>query len=133
MGEYRSTACGWRKARDSRLARFEVVTQQGGGINLKSSTTIEALEKFRKSPWEFQQTFETPLKNLHSFVKTILSAVEVVQSGSFTIDLVVFEPTDLISLLESHSIRPTYKHGLCLIAEAQPELEKLLQIGRAHV
>jgi hypothetical protein len=78
------------------------------------------------NPWEFQQTFETPLKNLHSFVKTILSACEVVQPGSFTFDQVVFEPTDLISLLESHSIRSMYKHGLCLIAEDQPEVEVLL-------
>ena len=107
--------------------RFQAVTQDGDEINLKSSIATETLEKFRRSPWEFQQTFETPLKNLDSFVKAILSAVEAVQSGSFSIDQVVFEPTDLISLLESHSIRPEYRHGLCLIAEAQSEVEQLLR------
>jgi hypothetical protein len=60
-------------------------------------------------------------------VKTIVSAGEVVQSGSFTVDQFVFEPTDLISLLESHSIRPTYSHGPCLTAETQPEVEELLR------
>lgn len=94
---------------------------------MKGADTTEALEEFCRSPWEFQQTFETPLKNLHQFVKTILSAGEIVQSASFTIDLVVFEPTDLINLLQSRSIQATLKHGLCLVAEGPQEAEELLR------
>ena len=49
------------------------------------------------------------------------------KSGSCTIHQVVFEPIGLISLFESHSIWPAYKHGLCLTAEDQPEVAELLR------
>lgn len=93
---------------------------------MKSSDATQALEQFRGSPWEFQQTFETPLKNLQPFVKAILSTGEPVQAASLMIDEVVFEPRDLIEMLSSYSIPLTYERGRCLTAESQEEVEQLL-------
>ena len=89
---------------------------------------VEALEQFCRSPWEFQQTFETPLKNLQPFVKTIVSVGERVESASLTIDQVVFEPRTLIQMLSKYSILPPYERGLCLTATDRPEIEGLLHV-----
>ncbi|MHB8526786.1 MAG: hypothetical protein ACYDD2_11590 [Candidatus Acidiferrales bacterium] len=92
------------------------------------SEAIDALEKFRMNPWEFQLTFETPLKSLQPFVKTILDALKLLKLASVTIDLVVFEPRDLIGMLASRSIPPTYERGVCLTATDRLEIEELLRV-----
>ena len=84
------------------------------------------LEGLLKNPWEFQQTFETPLKTLRLFVKMIQSVGEPLQAGSLTIDLVVFEPKDLIGMLTRYSIPSQPARGLCLIAGGEQEVEELL-------
>jgi hypothetical protein len=86
------------------------------------------LETFRGNPWEFQQTFETPLDDLPSFVKTIVSAANPIQATSLTIDQAVFEPRNLIGMLANYSFPPQYQHGLCLTAAGQKEVEELLSI-----
>jgi hypothetical protein len=99
------------------------------GATLTGSEFTESLENFCRNPWEFQQTFETPLKDLQSFVKTIVFAGWDMQTASLTIDRVVFEPKDLIQMLTSHSIPLTCKHGLFLMAVGQYEIEELLRIA----
>ena len=91
------------------------------------SDAPEVLEQFRKNPWEFQQTFETPLKDLAPFVASIISAGAPLQAGSLVIDLVVFEPRTLIEMLAAHSIPPRYERGFCLRAEGQQEMEEVLR------
>jgi len=85
-----------------------------------------ALKRFRRTPWKFQSTFETPLKNLPAFVLTIASAGEQWKTGSLTLELVVFEPRNLIALLERNSIPIRYERGVTLTASGKQEIEDLL-------
>ena len=86
-----------------------------------------SIKKFRRVSWKFQQTFKTPLKNLQPFVRTIISASQPLQTGSFTIDQWVFEPKHLIDLLTRYSVPPRYEHDLSLIAHGEKEVEALLE------
>lgn len=95
---------------------------------MTASEALETLERFRKDPWEFQQTFETPLKNLPPFVARVVSAGGPLQAGSLVIDLVVFEPRTLIDMLTAYSIPPKYDRGFCVRAEGQQEVEELLRV-----
>lgn len=63
------------------------------------SQTPGAIKKFGRTPWKFQSTFQTPLRQLDSFVSTILSANEALESASVTVDGYVFEPKHLNALL----------------------------------
>jgi len=85
-----------------------------------------ALEKFRSVAWEFQYTFETPLKTLPAFVSTIVGAGGAWKSANVTLELVVFEPQKLIALLKKSSILPRYERGVTLTAEGREEIEALL-------
>ncbi len=69
------------------------------------SENLSALAEFRRTAWEFQQTFETPLKNLPAFVSTIVGAGEQWRAASVTLELVVFEPQNLIALLSDNAAR----------------------------
>src|SRR5258708_38996659 len=78
-----------------------------------------ALKKFRRTPWKFQQTFQTPLKNLQAFGLTIVTSGEPLKSGCLTIEQVVFDPEHLIALLTSNAIPPRYERGMSLSAIGQ--------------
>jgi len=93
-----------------------------------SSEALETLERFRENPWEFHQTFETPLRNLAPFVARIVSAGGPLRAGSLVIDLVVFEPRTLIDMLTTYSIPLKYGRGLCLRAEGQQEVEEVPRV-----
>ena len=93
---------------------------------MRKSQATDALETFCRNPWEFQQTIETPLKNLPSFVKTIVSAGEKIEEASLTIDQVVFEPKTLIHMFAIHSLPVAYERGVSLRAVGQQEVEELL-------
>jgi len=90
------------------------------------SENLGALAEFRREAWEFQQTFETPLKKLQAFVSTIVSAGEQWRTANVTLELVVFEPQHLIALLKENSIPPSYERGVTLTAKGQKEIEALL-------
>jgi hypothetical protein len=89
------------------------------------SESPELLKKFRNTPWKFQQTFITPEKNLETFVAEIVSANSC-ESGCLTIDQIIFEPKNLVSLFKSHSIPPQYGHGWSITAEGPAEIEAVL-------
>jgi hypothetical protein len=89
--------------------------------------STELLESFDRNPWEFQQTFETPLENLQPFVEAIVSASKDMRMGSLAIDQVVFEPKTLIEMFTNYSIQLPCRHGLCLAAVGQQEIEELLR------
>lgn len=83
------------------------------------------LKPLRRTPPPFQQTFETPLKALESFVGIIVSAGRV-DGGSFFIDKEVFEPVNLTKCLRRYSISSDRRH-CTLIATSRSEAEALLQ------
>jgi hypothetical protein len=95
------------------------------------SENPSALKKFRRTAWKFQQTFQTPLKNLEPFVSTIISAGEQWKSGSLTIEQAVFDPNELIALLNRNSLPPRYEYGVSLTALGQQEVEALLSAALA--
>jgi hypothetical protein len=90
------------------------------------SESPEFLKKFRKTPWKFQQTFITPHRNLQHFVAEVVSGSLPCRSGRLTLDQVIFEPTNLISLFNSYSIPPQYGHGWSITAEERQEIEAVL-------
>jgi|SRR6185437_10360719 len=90
------------------------------------SDNPETLEHFRKTPWKFQQTFKTPLKNSSNFVATILSGCSGLRGASITIDAVVFEPKHLIGLLNNHLIPPRYSKGVTLTTDGPEQVSSLL-------
>jgi hypothetical protein len=85
-----------------------------------------ALKKFRRTAWKCQQTFLSPMNDLRRFVTAIVSASEQMKSGCVTIEQAVFEPTNLLTLLASHSIPPRYARGISLTAAGQQEIAALL-------
>jgi hypothetical protein len=89
------------------------------------SLTPGAIKKFHRTPWRFQQTFQTPLKDLDRFVASILSADESIESGVVVIDRYAFEPQSLKTLLGN----PTQALGHdCSISTAgRDEVRKLLR------
>lgn len=91
------------------------------------SETPGSLKRFRRTSWSFQQTFQTPLKNLPVFVPTIVSALEPIQAGTVTIDEVVFEPKHLIALLDSYSLAGQLGRDWSLTAVGRQEVEALLE------
>jgi hypothetical protein len=86
-----------------------------------------SLKRFRRTPWRFQQTFLTPLKNLQPFVAAIVSAHERIQAGCVTIDQVVFEPKHLNALLVKHALPTQPGKGWSLVGSGEPEVAELLE------
>src|SRR5271156_6349148 len=85
------------------------------------------LAEFRRTPKQFQQTFLTPLKDLPSFVATIRSTNQQMESGRVTIEQVVFEPKSLIDLLTKYSLPLRFSSGVSLVATGKQEVETLLE------
>jgi hypothetical protein len=94
-------------------------------LNMTLSEAPGAVKQFRRKAWKFQQTFQTPLRNVGPFVKTIVSN-RGFQKACLTIDQVVFEPENLITLLRNHSISAPCRRGTSLGAVGQEEIVSLL-------
>jgi hypothetical protein len=94
---------------------------------MKFFETPGALKRFRRIPWRFQRTFQTPVKNLLPFVSAIVSALQPIQVAQVIIDAVVFEPRKLIALLEESSIGATLTHDVTLEAAGEAEVQNLLR------
>jgi hypothetical protein len=93
---------------------------------MKQTEAPNALKQFRNRAWQFQQTFQTPVAKLHSFVTTVVS-VQDFEGAVITLDQIVFEPKHLISLLGSYSIAPPYGRGTSVLAQSQEEVALLLE------
>jgi hypothetical protein len=85
------------------------------------------LKRFRRTPWRFQKTFLTPLKDLQAFVASIFSAHELLQAGCATIDQVVFDPKHLSALLAKHSLPAQFGRDWSLSASGRDEAAELLE------
>ena len=86
-----------------------------------------SLKCFRRTPWAFQQTFNTPLRNLSPFVATITSAHGLFVAASITIDEAVFEPKHLLDLLVKNSLPARYGRDVTFVASSNEEVQALLQ------
>jgi hypothetical protein len=86
----------------------------------------EELQRFRLSPWPFQQSFVTPLKDLKRFVSTIFMPYSL-EKAVLTTDEVVFEPQDVIQLLAVHSIELENCYRFTMQAEEQAGITELLE------
>jgi hypothetical protein len=84
------------------------------------------LKKFRSETSEFQQTFKTPLPNLHRFVETFLSPFRV-DHGFVALEQVVFDPDNLIEMLKGHSISVEHCYGALIAADSTDEVLQLLE------
>ena len=91
------------------------------------SKTPGQIKKFCRTPWKFQTTFGTPLKNLDSFVSTILADEAGYRQGTVTIDSVVFEPKNLKSFLTANSLPPEYGHDWSITVEGLNQVRQLLR------
>jgi hypothetical protein len=88
-------------------------------------------KKFQRTPWRFQQTFQTPLQNLQPFVTTVLSAHGPHEGASLTVDEAVFEPRHLLDLLAKHDLPAKFNRGATITATNREEVQALLQAGLA--
>lgn len=86
----------------------------------------EEIQRFRANPWPFQQTFKTPLKDLHRFVSTFLAPFEL-EKGALSADEVVFEPKGLLRLLADNSLSVENSYHLTIQATGKQAIADLLQ------
>ena len=100
------------------------------GNKMTISTTAGAMKKFRRTPWRFQETFQTPLKDLERFVAAILSANEDIKQACVVIDQIVFEPKTLKALLPADHMELLIQ-DCSLAAMSRPEIHKLLRAALA--
>lgn len=84
------------------------------------------IKKFHRTPWRFQQTFYTPLRNLDSFTATILASLDDIDSGLVTVDSVIMEAKNLSALLSSHQLQHDLRHDSSIVAEISTEVQPLL-------
>jgi hypothetical protein len=85
------------------------------------------VQRFRSTPWRFQQSFVTPRKDLGRFVSTIIGPYSFTKAV-LTTDEVVFEPSDVINLLAAHSIRLANCYKFTLQAEGPACVAELLEV-----
>lgn len=93
---------------------------------MTQSETPGSLKRFRRTPWRFQETFQTPLKELSSFVATILSSHVDLQAGCLTVDQLVFEPKNLNATLAKYSLSAKVGRDCSLQATGRDEVAELL-------
>jgi hypothetical protein len=86
------------------------------------------LKGLRRTAWEFQRTFQTPLQDLARFVDVIMSALPAVDGARAVFEQVVFEPgCVLVPLYTKYSLPQTwYGDDLTIEAEGAAEARELL-------
>jgi hypothetical protein len=85
-----------------------------------------AMKKFRRTPWRFQQTFVTPLKDLTAFTAAILGSIPELASGTVVIDQVVFQAETLEALLSQRQLSLPLHQDASITAETSEEVQPLL-------
>lgn len=86
------------------------------------------VKRFRRTAWEFQQTFQTPSQDLARFVDVIMSALPGTESAISVFQQVVFEPRyELVPLYAKYSLpQKWYGDDVTLEAESATEARELL-------
>jgi hypothetical protein len=98
---------------------------------MKVTHTAGTLKRFRRTPWKFQITFQTPLKQLEAFVAGIVESGEPPESAALTIDQVVFDPRHLDVLVIERNGESPLKRGDTIAAVGPDEVADLLKAGLA--
>ena len=95
---------------------------------MKISTHPSADWRLREAPFPFQTTYITPLKELPEFVGTMLTQFGV-DEGDVWIELIVFEPRELIWYLRGRGFVCDERqlNRAVLQAENKPEMAELLE------
>lgn len=91
------------------------------------SNTPGKIKKFGRTPWRFQATFKSPLKELDLFVSTILREDGGFTNGSVTIDGIVFEPKNIKILLAANSLSVELAHDWSITADGKIQVRELLK------
>ncbi len=87
--------------------------------------TPGAMKRFRRTPWRFQQTFQTPLADLDRFVSAIISGPGKVEAGVVTLDQAI-DSVNLSALLRT-SPPTALVRDASLTAESPDEVGPLLR------
>jgi hypothetical protein len=95
-------------------------------IIMTVTETPGELNKFGRTPWRFQRTFQTPRKNLQPFVATIMAAMRQTETATVTLDEVVFEPKHLLALVAPTEKASPLQHDTTISAVGHEEVEALL-------
>jgi len=87
------------------------------------------LDQYRRTSWEFQQTFRTPLKDLPRFVDLIMPALAGIERANVIFDQVVFDPRyELVPLYAKYQLPQKWNgDGVTIEAETAMEVRELLQ------
>ena len=78
-------------------------------------------------PDHFQQTFRTSSQELPSFAAAVLAAHAPLESGSVTVEQVVFTPKHMEALLTSYNLPLSYGRDWTITAAGQQESAALLE------
>ena len=84
------------------------------------------IAQFRAEPWPFQQTFKTPLKELHRFVSIFLTPFSFAE-GVVSTGEVVFEPKNILHLLANNSLSVEDHYHFMIRAVGQQAIVDLLE------
>jgi hypothetical protein len=101
---------------------------QGNGMTVCQSPGY--VKRFRRTPWKFQRTFRTPLRDLNRFVAAIVSAIEPSQTATVVIDGVIMPPRHLPALFASESA-PLFPHESAITTTGATNAAKLLHAALA--
>jgi hypothetical protein len=84
--------------------------------------------RLREAPFPFQQTYQTPLKDLQRFVRTLLAPF-LITSADISLEQIIFEPRELIGYLEGSGMIHNEEelNRSTLHAESPTEAESLLE------
>jgi hypothetical protein len=93
-------------------------------LNVLTEIT-EPILRFQANPWPFQRTFHTPLQDLQHFVSTIIAPYSL-DKGVIRTDEVVFEPREVMKLLDKHSIQIGNSYKFTIQAEGPSDIAELL-------
>jgi len=110
---------------DSHETHGAFVAYTACAMNLSDASS--PLKQLGKTPWKFQRTLRTPVKNIPPFVSTILASVPSLRTARVTIEAAVFEPKHLLDVLTRHSLLRQYSKGTSVLAEGQQEIEELVR------
>lgn len=98
---------------------------------MKIAETPGATQRLRRtlgrSHRYFQKTFRTPANQLRSFAAAVVAAHAPLESGSLTLEQVMFTPRRLEAMLASYNVPLTYGRDWSIMASGQQEITALLE------
>lgn len=102
--------------------------------NVRAMTVVQmegAMKRFRRTPWRFQQTIETPMQHLDGFVSVIASAHGKLEKAVVTIDQVVFDTDHLNALVADGVSTPRLARDFSIATDDAQDIAPLLRAAFA--